>query len=711
MPPVAVGRGSKVRLTLALVSASLFAGPLQAAVVITPDDINIVYTGRWDKGNVLEPRAHWRSSSLIAQFEGTSIAATFSAGSNDHLRVIIDNDAASSTKIPVSSSTATYTLATGLTDAVHKIEIIKETDVGRWTVYGLEIDDSKSLVAPPPPPTRKISFYGDSNLAGYSLESEQNESGQHLRGSYYGYAGIVSRMFNAEYENISRSGATIRSLNGFYDRVDYSSQNPVWDFSAFPADVVAVNVGANDVGRPKKRIKSNYHGLLDDLRLAYPGAHIMLFNAWGWDYDEPANYIHEVIAERGDPNMSSAIFPWIFEQWHGCEYDHAGMAQVLADHLTAVMGWTQGARDVMSGLGENGDVANGSFEEIAPFGGYGWRYYTESGVNREYDPGGAQDGAYYLRLANNAASHQPYPANGGDSVTVTMWMRGANDGDQVEVRLDARDQEMWTTPLQTDTELKTVTTAWQQYSMTAAVPTGTPRPVFHGRVTFTAASGATVDIDNVVLSVSGGSTDTEPPSPDPMTWANAPAATGETSIAMSATAANDPSGVEYFFDCVSGACNDSGWQDGSSYTDVGLQASTTYGYQVQARDKSTNQNTTAWSVVETATTDGSCTASAMHVASIVLSNVSAGRGNKYGQANVAIVDNCGSSVAGATVDGTFSGDYAESSSGSTDSGGIAAMQTTTTQKGKVSFTFCVVTISGAGLAYDLIANVETCDAL
>ena len=71
------------------------------------------------------------------------------------------------------------------------------------------------------------------------------------------------------------------------------------------------------------------------MRKSYPNAHIMLYNAWGWDYDEPANYIHEVIAARGDPNMSSAIFPWLFEQWHGCEYDHSGMAHVLADHL----GW------------------------------------------------------------------------------------------------------------------------------------------------------------------------------------------------------------------------------------------------------------------------------------------------------------------------------------------------------------------------------------
>jgi hypothetical protein len=240
-------------------------------------------------------------------------------------------------------------------------------------------------------------------------------------------------MLDAEYHNVSRSGATISSLNSRYDRIAYGSANPKWTFSNFPADVVVVNLGANDVGKPKGTIKSDYHAFLDDSRLAYPGAHIMLFNAWGWDYDEPANYIHEVIAERTDPRMSSAIFPWLFEQWPGCEYDHAGMAQILADHLTSTLGWSQSPTDIMSGYGRNGDVANGSFEEVAPLGGYGWRYYTDSGVSRVHAPGDAFDGDYYLRLSNGAATHQPIPAVDGESFTVTVWMRGDQDGDQVDI--------------------------------------------------------------------------------------------------------------------------------------------------------------------------------------------------------------------------------------------------------------------------------------
>jgi len=97
--------------------------------------------------------------------------------------------------------------------------------------------------------------------------------------------------------------------------------------------------------------------------------------------------------------------------------------------------------------------------------------------------------------------------------------------------------------------------------------------------------------------------DTTAPTPDPMTWATVPYAVSSSSISMIATTATDASGVEYSFDCTAGGGHDSDWQDSSTYTDTGLSASTQYTYKVQARDKSTNQNATAWSSTESATTD------------------------------------------------------------------------------------------------------------
>jgi len=101
-----------------------------------------------------------------------------------------------------------------------------------------------------------------------------------------------------------------------------------------------------------------------------------------------------------------------------------------------------------------------------------------------------------------------------------------------------------------------------------------------------------------------------PPSPDPSTWATAPYATGTTSIRMVATLATDPSGVEYYFRETSGhaGATDSGWQDSNVYEDTGLAPSTTYTYQVRARDKSANQNETDPSDPASAPTDADTTA-------------------------------------------------------------------------------------------------------
>ncbi len=99
--------------------------------------------------------------------------------------------------------------------------------------------------------------------------------------------------------------------------------------------------------------------------------------------------------------------------------------------------------------------------------------------------------------------------------------------------------------------------------------------------------------------------DTDPPNPDPLTWASVPAAAGDSQVSMTATTAIDPGGVEYFFEEMSGnpGGSDSGWQNSATYTDDGLNSATSYSYRVKARDKSPNANETGWSSTESATTD------------------------------------------------------------------------------------------------------------
>jgi lysophospholipase L1-like esterase len=499
LPIATPSRLGRALLFCSCLLSALTAGVTSAAT-IDPADPNLLYTGRWDDFDASRPWAQAKGSSLIARFEGTSFAVTLTTQSTEYYRIIVDGDAWGSTKVTLPSGVST-TLASGLTAGIHQIELVKETDLGRMTLLSLELDDGSTLVAPPARPARRIVFYGDSNLAGYSLESERNQGGSSLQGSYYTYAGITARMFAAEYHNISKSGATIASLNRSFDRIDWNSRNPAWSFSRFPADAVVVNIGANDIYvGSKATIKSRYHSLLDELRMAHPDSHIVLYNAYGWDVREPASYTHEVVAERADANLTSAVFPWVFEQFHGCETDHAGMAVYLSMHLGSVLGWAANPPDVVSGYGLDGDVANGSFEERAPFGGWGWRYFDDPGVARIYDPGGAHHGDYYLRLRDGAASQQTNPSYDGDVRSLDVWMRGASAGAEVAITIDFRDQQAGAAisdPIVAQTETRVLTTEWQRYVMTATAPTSPLTPVYASRLRFQAGPGDTVEIDRV----------------------------------------------------------------------------------------------------------------------------------------------------------------------------------------------------------------------
>ena len=81
--------------------------------------------------------------------------------------------------------------------------------------------------------------------------------------------------------------------------------------------------------------------------------------------------------------------------------------------------------------------------------------------------------------------------------------------------------------------------------------------------------------------------ETDPPTPDPATWASSPTALSATEITMTATTGHDASGlVEYYFDEISGNAGgtDSGWQSSPIYVDSDLEPDTEYVYQVKLKD-------------------------------------------------------------------------------------------------------------------------------
>jgi hypothetical protein len=77
-------------------------------------------------------------------------------------------------------------------------------------------------------------------------------------------------------------------------------------------------------------------------------------------------------------------------------------------------------------------------------------------------------------------------------------------------------------------------------------------------------------------------------------WQMLPYATIDNKVSMTAQSASDPSGVQYYFHCVSGGGPDSGWQSSATYL-TPVQADGTYIYQYKVRDVSARNNESAYS--------------------------------------------------------------------------------------------------------------------
>jgi hypothetical protein len=93
--------------------------------------------------------------------------------------------------------------------------------------------------------------------------------------------------------------------------------------------------------------------------------------------------------------------------------------------------------------------------------------------------------------------------------------------------------------------------------------------------------------------------DTDPPTPNPMTWSTEPYETSSSSITMVATIASDETPpISYYFNETTGESGgtDSSWQSNDyNYTDSGLYENTQYGYEVKAIDSNTTPNEGSYS--------------------------------------------------------------------------------------------------------------------
>lgn len=488
--------------------AVIFTGCNATQVVtIAPTDANIQYHGRWNFNNPSVPWVYWQGSCIIVNFNGTGISLDIEAESNtEQYRIVIDGTPQPN-RLYVTGR-ETKVLAAGLTPGIHTVQVMKETWEGKKTYFhGLEVT-GRGLVAPPKRPELRIEFYGDSDMDGSSNYSEKNTGDM---GTYYAFPAMITRMLGAEMNIQAVGGTTIddggdggnNDVRSFIFAQEYGKQDSSYR-SGFNPHIIVVHAGANDIGAGKKVIKKRYKNVIADLRKVYgSGVHIVLSSAYGYDLNEPSAYVGEVVEEVGG-NLSACLFSWSWERWHSCQWEQSGEAHRLANHITSLNPeWIKvKPNDIIDGFGHNFDVANGSFEHQAPFGGFGWRY-MEDGVQRIKDPGSASDGNYFIRLSEGTMVHQPIDATGdslpgpttsNQAYKVTAMIRGTTPNAIAQINADFEEQALYNRTGGIEKSF-TVDSSWKEYSTSFAAPDGTWKTF----VILKAKSG-TVEFDNVRMS-------------------------------------------------------------------------------------------------------------------------------------------------------------------------------------------------------------------
>lgn len=345
-------------LTMTEVADLMLPVPLPVpGTLIEPSDPLMQYTGRIIFNDPNAPKLGWSGASVTANFQGTSLRAVLEDYTDNYFTVVIDDG--NPKALACLSGENTYVLAAGLTDTTHKVELMKRTEGSDGNVFfkGFLLDAGKTLVSPPPRPTRRIEYYGDSITAGMGVDytGSGDDQTNPYTNSYLTYAAITARTLNAEAHYIAVSGIGIYKSwfagnmpNNYYYRTNPANGSVFWDFAQWTPDVVVINLGQNDkwLGTTQTQAQDGYVNFVLNIRVEYPDAEIIfaLGNMDATAAGSPwpgyiANAVNTLQTTHGETKIHSIMFPYLAIGAH----PHLPQQQAMADDLTpfiqAITGW------------------------------------------------------------------------------------------------------------------------------------------------------------------------------------------------------------------------------------------------------------------------------------------------------------------------------------------------------------------------------------
>jgi lysophospholipase L1-like esterase len=325
---------------------------------IPADNRNISYIGRFDFSNKLKPVFMYSGCAIRTHFNGTSVEMVMKDDSMRNMFNVIIDDSLSI--ITTDKKDSIYLLAANLQDKKHTLEIIRRTEWhgGNTTFMGFRLDKGKRLNLPATK-DRKVEFIGDSYTCGYGIEGKSHEDHftYQTENNYLTFGAITARDLNAEFLTVCRSGIGVWQGYGggkdftmpkLYDEVIINS-NKVWDYKQYVPQLVAIDLGSNDlsVALDSAKFISTYVEFLQRLRNNYPSAKIVCIAgpcSPGDEWKKTRSYIHSVVDEYKKTDNSTYYFEFSTFEPNGSDFhpnleQHKNMANELAPFLKKLMNW------------------------------------------------------------------------------------------------------------------------------------------------------------------------------------------------------------------------------------------------------------------------------------------------------------------------------------------------------------------------------------